>query len=155
MGDQQLWGAWQCWERGLGCMKGNSALREFVWKALSLARLIQRSLPVCQNSVARRESAFPLPGVSLPDLGSLSLFPILSSCFFQEPEEDLGRNGAGPRLPPLLGLSPGSCTHRIGGNCKECPVFIQFGPEVLKSTMGCPVSGQAGALLPLEEHEEL
>lgn len=66
----------------------------------------------------------------------------------------MGRNGAGPRLPPghPWGLSPGSCTHRICRNCKEFPIFIQFGAEVLK--MGCLVTGQAGALR-MKGHEEL
>lgn len=61
----------------------------------------------------------------------------------------LGQGSLHPVCP--LGLSPGSCTHRIGRNCKESPIFTQFAPEVLKSTMGCLV------IVPLQAqgHEEL
>lgn len=83
-------------------MKGTS--REFSFEGIRVetSELIQRSLlvPICQNFVAQCGSAFPLSRVSLRDLGSLSLFSSGSWKKQGEGMEDLGRNGAGPRLPP-------------------------------------------------------
>lgn len=75
-GAQQLWGARQCWERGLVCMKGS--LREFSLEGIRVessepdAAQIKKSLlvPICQNFAATsaRCDAFPLSHVPLRDL---------------------------------------------------------------------------------------